>query len=311
MRLGLCCKFYEQDIKFRITTARYLSTLSKKKAVEKLSDICLHNAQSLLKSLQYCREHGIGCFRINSQILPLKTHPDAGYDIEYLPDAALIVETFSKCGSCSRENDIRTSFHPDQFILLNSPGADVVERSIMELEYHSRVAGWVGADVINIHAGGAYGDKTAALKRLKEHVRSLPESVRSRLTFENDDKIYTPSELLGVCHDLKVPLVYDVHHHRCLPDGMSEKDATARTIETWNREPLFHISSSIEGWSGPGVHRHHDYIDPSDFPDFWKGMDITVEVEAKAKELAVLRLARDLDMLPMTKKKKFTILRKV
>jgi len=89
-------------------------------------------------------------------------------------------------------------------------------------------------------------------------------------------------------------LVYDVHHHRCCPDSLSVAEATAAARATWNREPLFHISSPLEGWTGPKPERHHDYIDPKDFPAAWRGWDLTVEVEAKAKELAVTRLQQAL-----------------
>ena len=72
---------------------------------------------------------------------------------------------------------------------------------------------------------------------------------------------------------------------------MSEEEATREAVATWNREPLFHISGPIEGWNGPQPHRHRDYVTVRDFPVFWQGLDVTVEVEAKAKELAVKRLA--------------------
>lgn len=88
--------------------------------------------------------------------------------------------------------------------------------------------------------------------------------------------------------------MYDAHHHRCLPDGLSIERATHEALSTWNREPLFHISSPIAGWRGRNPERHHDYIRPSDFPDCWRDLALTVEVEAKAKELAVLRLQRAL-----------------
>ena len=63
---------------------------------------------------------------------------------------------------------------------------------------------------------------------------------------------------------------------------------------TWDREPLFHISSPIEGWDGPTPGRHHDFIDVKDFPASWQRKKITVEVEAKAKEVAVEKLLREL-----------------
>ena len=143
---------------------------------------------------------------------------------------------------------------------------------------------------MNIHGGGAYGDKAVALRALRENIGRLPEPVRSRLTLENDDKVYTPADLLPVCADTGVPLVYDVHHHRCLRDGLTIAEATKQARATWKTEPLFHLSSPIEGWDGPKPERHHDYINAADFPKEWLGWPLTVEVEAKAKELAVRQL---------------------
>jgi len=173
---------------------------------------------------------------------------------------------------------------------LNSPRQDVVEKSIKELEYHVEVAEWVNADVVNIHGGGAYGDRPKAISTLKAAIDRLPERIRRVLTLENDDKTFTPNDLLPVCRATGVPLVYDVHHHRCCPDEMTIEQATDAAIETWNREPLFHISSPLEGWSGPKPERHHDLIDVADFPATWVELPITVEIEAKAKEIAVIRL---------------------
>lgn len=268
--------------------------MSRDKQLEHLSTLCQHNANSLFQSLQFCRRHGIGDFRVNSQILPLKTHPDVGYHIEELPGAKDIVDTFRKCGQFCLQNDLRTTFHPDQFILLSSPNNEVTRRSVDELHYQAQVAQWIGADVINIHAGGAYGNKAHALHRLVLQIDKLPDPVRSRLTLENDDRIYSPHDLLAVCRDVQVPLVYDVHHHRCLPDGLRVEKASELALETWNREPVFHLSSPINGWNGTTVHKHHDYIDPKDFPICWRNLDVTVEVEAKAKELAVLKLKKHL-----------------
>ena len=163
-----------------------------------------------------------------------------------------------------------------------------------EIEYQAEVAQWIGADVVNIHAGGAYGDKQAALRTFAKNFARLSKKARRLVTLENDDKIYTPADLLPICKAEGVPLVYDVHHHRCNPDGMSVEQATKKALATWNREPLFHISSPIEGWDGPNPERHHDFIDVKDFPDFWRRKKITVEVEAKAKELAVAKLAMEL-----------------
>ncbi|MHC4946617.1 MAG: UV DNA damage repair endonuclease UvsE [Planctomycetota bacterium] len=294
VRLGLCCQFYRASIKFRTATAAGLKHLSRDEALNKLADICLHNAEALREALGFCAEHSIGAFRVSSPILPLKTHPEAGYDVEELPGADRIKKLFKACGSFARRQGIRLSFHPDQFIVLNSPREEVVQSAVEELVYQAEVSEWIGGDVINIHAGGVYGDKKAALSRFKKNYRSLPAKVKRRLTLENDDKNFTPEDLLPLCRQMKIPLVYDVHHHRCNPDRLGVKEATDQAIATWNREPLFHVSSPKEGWKGKMPQRHHDYIHLRDFPSYWMDLDITVDVEAKAKELAVLRLQRAL-----------------
>jgi UV DNA damage endonuclease len=286
--------FRDQPIKFSTTTVTAVARMKRKDGLAKLGKLCRENAEALYAALEYCVAHQIGCFRVNSQILPLKTHSSCGYRMEELPDGEAIVERFKQCGEFARKHKLRTCFHPDQFVVMNSPRADVVDKSIEELEYQSEVAEWVNADVVNIHGGGAYGDKRKALDDFARNLDRLSERVRSRLTVENDDKIFTPADLLPLCKATDTPLVYDVHHHRCHADDLTVEQATRKAIATWNREPMFHLSSPLEGWEGAKPERHHDYIDVCDFPDCWRKKRITVEVEAKAKEAAVLKLRRDL-----------------
>ena len=294
IRWGLCCSFREEPIKFCNATATALLRISRPQAISKLNRLCLENSAALQAALEFCANEGIGCFRVNSQILPLKTHPDCGYHLAELPDSTEIIRRFRDCGAFAAQRGLRLTFHPDQFVVLNSPRLDVVEASLRELEYQAEVAEWIGADVINIHGGGAYGDKKFALATLERNLDRLSHRARQRLTIENDDKIYSPADLLPLCCRTGVPLVYDVHHHRCLADELNIEEATARASETWDREPLMHISSPLEGWDGPRPERHHDYVNVSDFPACWRTLNVTVEVEAKAKELAVTRLRNEL-----------------
>lgn len=294
LRLGLCCQFVAQPVKFRTTTVTALTRLPRREQLQRLAELVAANASSLLAALEFCAANGIGSFRILSSILPIKTHPTAGYRVEELPGADALVAQFQRCGEFARAHDIRTGFHPDQFVVLNSPDAEIVRRSVADIEAQSEIAEWTNADTVNIHGGGGYGDKPSALQRFQRNLDLLSPRARTRLTVENDDKTFTPSDLLPVCRATGVPLVYDAHHHRCCPDGLSVEEATAAARTTWNREPLFHISSPIEGWSGPKPERHHDYISAADFPKAWLGWPLTVEVEAKAKELAVKKLAADL-----------------
>ena len=295
LRLGLCCQFLQQPIKFRVTTATAMQRLPRREQLARFTELCAGNAEALLAALQFCAARGIGSFRILTPIMPVKTHPTVGYRVEELPGADEIVAQFRRCGEFARANNIRTGFHPDQFVVLNSPDANIVARSIADIEAQAELAEWTNADTVNIHGGGGYGDKRSALERFRRNLEKLSPRARSRLTVENDDKTFTPADLLPLCRSEGVPLVYDAHHHRCLPDGLTVEQATEAARVTWkNREPLFHLSSPLEGWDGPKPQRHHDYIDPKDFPAAWHGWPLTVEVEAKAKELAVAKLQRDL-----------------
>lgn len=294
IRLGLCCIFKEEPIKFRIITAKRLSSFERWEQLQLLSELTLHNAKALKNALEFCAANGIRDFRVLSQINPLRTHPEAGYSLQDLPDREEIINTYHECRRFNRQHNIRTGFHPDQFIVLSTPHEQVLRASLAELEYQAEISELIGADVINIHGGGVYGEKEVSLKRLRNRLDKLPGNIRSRLTLENDDRNYTPSDLLPVCRDLQIPLVYDVHHHRCLPDNLSIEEATESALKTWNREPLFHISSPREGWNSPKPQYHHDYIDIDDFPEVWGSLDITLEVEAKAKELAIKKFAGQL-----------------
>jgi UV DNA damage endonuclease len=232
-----------------------------------------------------------------SPLFPRMTHPDVGYRLRELPDGNPIALLLEEVRIFAMNNDIRLSFHPDQFVVLSSPHSNVVANSIQELECQAQLAEAVGADVINIHAGGVYGDKAAALQRFCQVFPALPDNVKSRLTLENDDVSYTVRDLLPVCEQLSIPLVYDVHHHRCNPDGLSVEEATSLSGETWRRvgrEQYCHLSSPKAGWGGGNPKPHADYIDPIDFPECWRGREMTVDVEAKAKELAVVKLMTEL-----------------
>jgi len=134
IRLGLCCQFRDQPIKFANTTATALGKRSRADALEKLARLCAANADNLLAALRFCAGHAIGCFRVSSQILPLKTHPQHAYDMADLPGGEEIVGQFRACGAFARRHQLRTSLHPDQFVVLNSPRPEVVDAAVKELE---------------------------------------------------------------------------------------------------------------------------------------------------------------------------------
>jgi UV DNA damage endonuclease len=300
IRLGLCCIFRNEPIRFRQTTAAALKKIPRREQLQKLSSICLENLLSLEKALEWVTVHNLGAFRVLSPLFPRLTHPDVGYHLYELPDYETIISQCDTIRTYRHKSDIRLSLHPDQFNVLSSPHSDVVKNTIKELEYQGTLAELIGADVINIHGGGVYGNKNQALIRLRDHFAALSPRVQSRLTLENDDCSYCPADLIPVCDDIGIPIVYDVHHHRCLPDGLSIEKATNECLRSWNnygREPFFHISTPLNGYDSSKPQPHSDYIDIKDFPEEWLNLDATVDVEAKAKELAVMQLQKDLNLL--------------
>lgn len=291
IRLGLCCQFLDSPIQFRTATHRYVATLEPEGRRAYLAEIAGHNAGALAAAVERCHELGIGAFRMTSQILPLATHPQSGYTLDQLDPSGGISGAYEWAGALARAYDVRLSLHPDQFVVLNSEREAVVKSAVQELELQAEVAELVGADVIVLHGGGAAGGIPSALERLERGLSRLSLRARQRLALENDDRCFTPRSLIPLCEHAGVPLVYDVHHHRCLTDGLSVAEVTERAFATWrNREPYTHLSSPRGGWNGPNTRAHADYIDPADFPDVWRSRTMTIDVEAKAKERAVLAL---------------------
>ena len=301
IRWGLCCQFLDAPIRFRQATHRYVATLSAEDRLAYLSSIARANALALAHAVERCHELGIGAFRISSQLIPLATHPVSGYTLDRLAQGEIIAASFAAVGRLARERDVRFSFHPDQFVVLNSERERVVAASLEELEFQAEIAELIGADTLTLHAGGATGGTEAALSRFERGLDRLSDRARARLALENDDRLFAVADLLPLCERAALPLVYDVHHHRCHPDGLSVDEASERSAATWGaREPWMHISSPRDGWDARNPRPHADYVDPADFPDRWRRMRITVDVEAKAKERAVLAIRDAIDGVPGT-----------
>jgi UV DNA damage repair endonuclease len=116
--LGLCCQFAREPIRFRTTTATAMLRLTRSERLERLASLCMTNADALLAALGLCARNGIGAFRANSQVLPVKTHPLAGYAIDELPGTADTVARFRECGRFAREQlsflPITHARRPDQ-----------------------------------------------------------------------------------------------------------------------------------------------------------------------------------------------------
>jgi UV DNA damage endonuclease len=291
VRWGLCCQFVDAPIKFRTATHRYCVSLSGRDRADYLSAIVAANAASLTNAIATCAELGIGAFRVTSQLLPLATHPVSGYSLLDLPEGTAIAQAFGQARELARTCDIRLSLHPDQFVVLNSERADVVASSVREMEHQAAVAGLIGAEALTLHAGSGAGGIAASLDRLEKGIDRLSSSARGLLALENDDRSFSPAELLPLCEKTGIPFIYDVHHHRCLPDRFSVAETSERAAATWGaREPWMHISSPRDGWGSANRRPHAEFINPADVPPEWMGKRVTIDVEAKMKERAVIAI---------------------
>ena len=292
-RWGLCCQFLDSPIRFRRATHRFTATLGDADGRSYISQIVLSNTQALVDAIERCAALDIHAFRITSQLMPLATHPVSGYRPEELPDWEEIEKKLTQASALSKVHDVRLSLHPDQFVVLNSPVERVVNASVTEMEHQALVASLVGAQALTLHGGGMADGASAAIERLKHGIDRLSTEARGLLALENDDRSFSPGYLLPFCERTGIPFVYDVHHHRCKSDEMSIAEATGRCIDSWgNREPWMHISSPKPGWQSSNPRPHADFIDPDDVPQEWHGKTMTIDVEAKEKERAVLAIAQ-------------------
>jgi UV DNA damage endonuclease len=266
----------------------------KAKGIEYASELGLGNAKDLFTIVKWNNENGFKFFRITSNLFPWSSE----YKLSDMPDYEEICNILSDVGKYVKENDMRITCHPGPFNVLTSPHEHVVDNCIVDLSIHGEVFDLMGLsrtpfNKINIHIGGAYGDKTSAMERFCTNFHRLPESVKTRLTVENDDKatMYSVQDLYdGVYTKIGIPIVFDYHHHRFCDGGLSEKEALELAMSTWgNIIPVVHYSESrsIEQ-EDPKIRpqAHSDYI--YDYIDTY-GNRVDIMVEAKAKELAVLK----------------------
>ena len=264
------------------------------KGIDYASQLGLDNCKDLYKILEWNHENGFNFFRITSNLFPWSSE----YKLEDMPDHWEIAGILGEIGKYVDEHDIRITSHPGPFNVLTSPHEHVVENCINDLSIHGEVFDMMGLsrtpyNKINIHIGGVYGDKKSAMERFCKNFERLPNSVKSRLTVENDDKasMYSVVDLYeGVYCKIGIPIVFDYHHHRFNTGGLSEEDALEVAISTWGDViPVVHYSESrnIEQEDDkirPQAHSDYvyDYIDTYD-------NRVDIMVEAKAKELAVLK----------------------
>ena len=279
----------------RITTGRsMIKKTFESKGIEYASEIGLKNTKDLFEIIKWNNENGFDFFRITSNLFPWCSE----YKLEDMPNHWEIVGILGECGKYVEENNMRITCHPGPFNVLTSPHEHVVENCINDLTTHGEVFDMMGLsrtpyNKINIHIGGVYGDKISAMERFCKNFERLPESVKSRLTVENDDKasMYSVKDLYdGVYSVIGIPIVFDYHHHRFNTGDLSEQQALELAMSTWGDiVPVVHYSESrnIEQQDDKiRPQAHSDYV--YDYIDTY-GNKVDIMVEAKHKELAVLK----------------------
>jgi len=260
----------------------------------KANDLILQNVKDLLKIIYWNKENGIFFFRVSSNLFPFMDHPDLKYGIDCLKNGDDIKGIIRRAGDVAKSCGMRLSSHPGAYTCIASPDESIVCKSLDSIEMHSMVGDLLGHDdfVINIHVGGSYGgDFAGTADRFALNFARLTDRAKNRLTIENDDKknMWTVQLLYDLIHKkTNLPIVMDIHHHRLNSGGQSMEDALLLALSTWNRErvPKIHYSDPRDQ---ERPQAHHDYADGwKDLPEF--GVDFDCMIEAKMKELALLRL---------------------
>lgn len=278
--------------------------LQKVEPVHRISRLRLlskENLKNQLRLLKYNWGEGIQVYRFTSKLIPLATH-EAAEHWNFVED---LQEEFADIGAFVKKHEMRVSFHPDHFVNLNSPKEDIVQKSIQDLQYHLKQSEAMGMDEsmkFNIHIGGAYQDKKKSLERLIENWSLVPSPIQRRITFENDDKTYTARETLEACRTLQVPMVLDIHHHRCNHEEGHLSPLLPLIFQTWSPTglpPKIHVSSPRGTESSAAMRSHADDVDIHDLLPFLKMAKehtdrLDVMVEAKNKDLALKRLMEEL-----------------
>lgn len=279
-----------------LTFARY-SALAKNERMEKLLAVTAENLQHTKRILHYNIAHEIELYRFSSSLVPLATHPDVMWDF-----VSPFKSQWEEIGELVKKFNIRPSFHPNQFTLFTSPREEVTLNAIKDIEFHYRMLTAMGvADlgVLNIHIGGAYGDKKETIQRFHLNIQGLPLHMKNITTLENDDKTYNVEETLRACEKEGMRMVLDYHHHMANKGEGGLESVLERIFNTWNDSslvPKVHISSPK---SESAFRSHADFVDLEFVLPFLKmakvlNQDFDIMIEAKQKNLAMHKLVEDI-----------------
>lgn len=295
VNFGYCCINMTLQQEKGITIGRgMIKKTFEQKGIEYASELALKNVRDLIEIIKWNNQNGVKLYRMSSDMFPWMSE----YELKDLPDYVKISNLLKGAGKIAMDAGQRLTFHPGHFCVIASENPAVVTRSIKELNQHGEVMDLIGLPrtpyaAINIHINTTAGGKEDAMQRFIKAFDTLDMSVKTRLTLENDDKKnqYSISDLVyGVSVHTGIPIVFDYHHHWCYDDPMSVEDALKLAATTWDIlgiRQLVHYSSCKKIHEDATVvnRAHADYIYEK-IESY--GLSIDVDIEAKAKELALI-----------------------
>ena len=287
-QLGLVCITASKAVRYRTVTRKRLLQLSETEQEEVLRNLYTENLQRLNLAIDFCLANELRLYRIPSNLFPFA---DTDLGERVLNE---LNEELLEIGERVMSVGIRVVVHPDQFVVLSSDSSEVIANSIKILEMHAMIMDKLGLPrspwaMIEIHGG-----KSDRSEKLVSVIRNLPEAIRSRLALENDEYAYSAEEILDVCRQAGVPMVFDAHHH-IIHEGLdsyddpsvAQRQAAASTTWPVREWQLVHISNGSEAFRD----RHHSdliTVMPSAYCNApW------IEVEAKLKEEAIAKLREE------------------
>lgn len=288
MKIGFACLTVGVD-QTQMRTCRKASATD-----DNLRRIIANNLQATENILLYCIQQDLKMYRMSSDLIPF------GSDLETnsLDWASEFQAAFKRIGQLIRDHQIRTSMHPGQYTVLNSPDAGVVQRAIADLEYHNKIMDAMGLDrthKIILHIGGVYGDKPSAKSRFIATYQTLSPQVKSRLIIENDDRLYHIQDVLEISQATGAPVVYDNLHNACNLADPSKSDAHWITLakQTWTSEDgpaKVHYSQQRPN-GRLGAHTSTIYLEP--FLKYYQEvgpLEVDIMLEVKDKNLSAVKV---------------------
>ena len=248
---GMKVNAVDRDLNGRSTTMRWLRE-HPAEAEQRQWDIMNHNARAALNMVERVGslEPTRRMVRLGSEMLQGYTHEDWIPFWKQADVQAHCEKIFAPVGDAARRLGVRLSFHPGQFCVLASVNPGIVERSILEFEYHADMARWMGYGKtfqdfkINVHISGQRGPEG-----LREAYKRLSVEARNCITIENEENSWGLDDCLTIS-DL-VPIVLDVHHHWIKTgDYISPLDPRVdRVVQSWRGvRPTMHYSISREDY---------------------------------------------------------------